>query len=577
MKSVYKLALCLAVSIMGRCAVAQNSYVTTTLVANDASYSPLVMVDPLLINGWGITLRPPGAGGHFWISNSGSGTTTTYVGDVHRPDGSFQSLFQDSLTVVNIPQGEGVVENGIHYIWDSQPTGQVYNYSPTDFVVSGEGITAASKFIFVNADGTISGWTERRDEQNVLHRQTQSVITVDNSSQSNGEILYYTGCAVTDFPQNNRLYVTNTQFERIEMYDHNWNRMPLPPLAFRYPIDQPISGVAYIPWNIQYFRTGPNNEGRLWVTYIIAEDPWEEDPLYGAVGEFDLEGNFIRGLTSIGDSSPIPSNELKAPWGLAVAPSNFGPFSNSMLVANFSDGTIAAFNLQTNQFIDYLRDATGEVLAIDGIWGMVFGNGVALGDSDALYWAAGPNNEQDGAFGTIRFTPSVCPSIRAEQQPASVNVVSGTTAHFTIDVPSPVRCSYAWQVLNAEQQWVQLFDGDVPGVGLVTGSTAASLTIANPRQDVSFRVAISNDCGSVVSASAQLDVSGCDSIDFNSDGSLFDPQDIDAFLSIFGEGPCVPATATCGDIDFNNDASVFDPCDIDSFLTVFGEGPCTSC
>jgi|GEM_PF-1428568 len=69
----------------------------------------------------------------------------------------------------------------------------------------------------------------------------------------------------------------------------------------------------------------------------------------------------------------------------------------------------------------------------------------------------------------------------------------------------------------------------------------------------------------------------CDSIDFNNDGSLFDPQDIEAFLSIYGEGPCIPITATCNDIDFNNDSSVFDPCDINSFLTVFGEGPCTLC
>ena len=71
--------------------------------------------------------------------------------------------------------------------------------------------------------------------------------------------------------------------------------------------------------------------------------------------------------------------------------------------------------------------------------------------------------------------------------------------------------------------------------------------------------------------------SGCDSIDFNNDTSLFDPQDIDAFLSVYSEGPCIPATATCNDIDFNNDGSLFDPCDIDSFLLVFSEGPCTLC
>ena len=69
----------------------------------------------------------------------------------------------------------------------------------------------------------------------------------------------------------------------------------------------------------------------------------------------------------------------------------------------------------------------------------------------------------------------------------------------------------------------------------------------------------------------------CDSIDFNNNGSFFDPEDIDAFLSVYGEGPCIPVTATCGDIDFNNDTSLYDPCDIDSFLLVFSEGPCTHC
>ncbi len=80
-----------------------------------------------------------------------------------------------------------------------------------------------------------------------------------------------------------------------------------------------------------------------------------------------------------------------------------------------------------------------------------------------------------------------------------------------------------------------------------------------------------------LSLSATLVGIGCDSIDFNNDTSFFDPQDIDAFLSVYSEGPCVPATATCNDIDFNNDGSLFDPCDIDDFLSVFSEGPCGTC
>jgi hypothetical protein len=89
-------------------------------------------------------------------------------------------------------------------------------------------------------------------------------------------------------------------------------------------------------------------------------------------------------------------------------------------------------------------------------------------------------------------------------------------------------------------------------------------------------------CGTVISAGALLTVGQtcpptCDSIDFNNDGSLFDPDDVDAFFSVFSEGPCIPATATCNDLDFNNDGSVFDPCDLDAFLLTFSEGPCTLC
>ena len=94
---------------------------------------------------------------------------------------------------------------------------------------------------------------------------------------------------------------------------------------------------------------------------------------------------------------------MNSPWGLAIAPRQFGPFSGSLLVANFGDGTIAAFELESGKFLDYLRDRTGAPLSIDGIWGLAFGNGVSLGDADSLYFTAGPNNEQDGAFGRVRY------------------------------------------------------------------------------------------------------------------------------------------------------------------------------
>src|SRR5262249_12226097 len=101
------------------------------------------------------------------------------------------------------------------------------------------------------------------------------------------------------------------------------------------------------------------------------------------------------------------NGRLNSPWGMAIAPENFGPFSGALLVANFGDGTIAAFNRRTGAFQDYLRDESGHPITIDGVWGLVFGNGVSLGDEDSLYFTAGPNEEQDGVFGRLRYSGPV--------------------------------------------------------------------------------------------------------------------------------------------------------------------------
>jgi uncharacterized protein (TIGR03118 family) len=96
---------------------------------------------------------------------------------------------------------------------------------------------------------------------------------------------------------------------------------------------------------------------------------------------------------------------LDAPWGVAIAPAGFGTFGGDLLVANFGDGTISAFDLATGAYIDNLRDAAGNEISIDGIWGLTFGNGVSLGDANALYFTAGPNGEEDGLFGRVTVAP----------------------------------------------------------------------------------------------------------------------------------------------------------------------------
>lgn len=552
-------AACTLGALLAAPSLAQNTYIDTVLAANNESYRPLNLVDPLLGNGWGIAIRPPGAGGHFWISNGSTGTTTTYVGDVHTPKG-FIPLHQDELKSVDIPIGSGKLFDGRPVTPISIPTGQVFNHSPTDFVVSGEGITAASKFIFVQGDGTISGWTEKRDENNVLRRQTRSVIQVDISHLYDDERLLYTGCAVTDFPKDNFLFVTNWTGERVEKYDHNWQRVPIPEGRFSLPKE----GETWRAWNIQYFHTGPKGEGRLWVTFNRAEDPWEEYPEFGAVAEFDLEGNMTRRFTQTMDTDHYADSELRDPWGLAIAPANFGPFSNMMLVANFGDGTIAAFDLKANKFVDFLRDAKGEPIIVDGIWGLTFGNGVALGDTNALYYAAGPNVETDGTFGTIRFLPDTCPVIASRSDSVSV-CTTGGKAKFSVNAAGPTHQTYQWQVESAPGTWTSIADGEMPGVGVASGTTTPTLTIMSITRGSAFRCVVSNPCGSATSQPTHLvfDGAACCPGDANRD-RLINAADVLGMLGAMGSK--VPAGSGS---DFNTDG-VIDQQDLEALLNHFG-------
>jgi hypothetical protein len=136
--------------------------------------------------------------------------------------------------------------------------------------------------------------------------------------------------------------------------------------------------------------------------------------------------------------------------------------------------------------------------------------------------------------------------------------------------------NYVWR-----RAGLPLANGTLPSGALVSGANSATLSISGitASEAGQYDCVITNPCGTATTIAVSLSVPNpcCDSIDYNNDSSFFDPTDIDAFLSVFSEGPCIPPDATCNDIDFNNDGSFFDPCDIDSFLLVFSEGPCTVC
>jgi len=379
-----------------------NSYARKVLVANRPELAEGGLVDPHMVNAWGLALRPPGAGGHFWISNAGNLSTSTYIGDANGV-----ALHQDGLTLVYLAGPVTSYEDGLANV-----TGQVYNAAsdvpgqPVEFPVSGpasdwstgkavsSGITAGSaKFVFVTTDGTIHAW--RATTKEAMNR---AVLIKDYTDQGPDQIKdlprrpAFTGVAMSTAPhQRNRLFVADFQNGTIRVFDDRWTDTTTT-VPFARPANVPAE---FSPYNIQAFN------GRLYVTFAVLDRDRDEPgaalpgPGSGRVAVYDVDGHLVQSFAD--------AEHLNAPWGMAIAPQNFGAMSGSLLVANFGDGTIAGFDPSTGAFKDYLRDAKQRPVVIDKVWGLAFGNGVSLGDADSLYFTAGPNFEQDGIFGRLRY------------------------------------------------------------------------------------------------------------------------------------------------------------------------------
>lgn len=389
-------------------AKAGNRFDQTVLVANRPEYKPTAFVDEGLINPWGIALRPPGKGGHIWVSNAGHASTTLYIGDANG-----QPLHQDGLKIVPIDGPRYSYEDGL-----SNVTGQVYNAAsdvpgqpvefpvkgPTSNLTSGKPVpmgvlSGAAKFVFVTTDGTINAWRAGTAES-----MDTAVIVKDFSDRGKDydpelrPFPAFTGVAMTtdSFRKDaegkahadNRLYVTDFQHGRIRSFNNRWEEIT-DKIAFAEPPDLPD---GYNPYNIQWLGD------KLCVTYAVlavgADDPAEDLPGEGngRIAFFDRDGRLLSTVTDAG--------KLNSPWGVCIAPAGFGEFGGDLLVANFGDGTIAAYR-PNGEFHDYLRDRQEQPISIEGIWGIVFGNGVSLGDAMSLYFTAGPNIEQDGIFGRL--------------------------------------------------------------------------------------------------------------------------------------------------------------------------------
>jgi uncharacterized protein (TIGR03118 family) len=314
-------------------------------------------MDPNLVNPWGIAFNPFGP---VWIANNGSGSSTLYNGA-----GVPQAL------VVTIPPAAGAASGN--------PTGIVFNGSG-GFVVTQGASSGPAKFIFATEDGVIAGWSPTVDA-------THAILVKDNSAATGA---VYKGLALGAGGGGSLLYATDFHNNKIDVWDSNFAAAVLPAGAFTDPAIPP----GFAPFGIQAIN------GNIYVTYA-KQDAVQHDDVkgkrFGYVNVFDPNGKLLDRVASRG--------ALNAPWGLALAPAGFGAFSNSLLVGNFGDGHINAYDIATGESLGQLRGMDGHPITIDGLWGIAFGNGFVGQPVNTLFFTAGLNGEADGLYGRLDAMP----------------------------------------------------------------------------------------------------------------------------------------------------------------------------
>lgn len=327
---------------------APNSYQVHNLVSDGGV--PAGHRDDHLKNGWGVAFNPTGFA---WVADNGTGKATLYDGN-----GVPQSLVVTIPSATATPSAVG------------NPTGIVFNAS-SDFVVSANGVSGPSRFIFVSEDGMVSGWAPNVDGTHAL----RAWVNPD---------AVYKGVALAGNGDGLFLYAADFRGRKIDVYDRSF-RPAASPGGF---VDHEIPA-DYGPFNVM------NIQGNVYVTYA-KKKPGSDDELagpgFGFVDVYDADGNLLRRLARHGT--------LNAPWGVALAPTGFGRFSNRVLIGNFGDGAISAYDPHTGKFAGQLRGG-GKLLKVDGLWGIAFGNGVQKQPTDTLFFAAGPNEEKNGVYGRI--------------------------------------------------------------------------------------------------------------------------------------------------------------------------------
>jgi uncharacterized protein (TIGR03118 family) len=315
------------------------------LVTDDQSAHPAQITDTGLVNAWGMSFSPTGP---FVVSSNEAGTSPLY-----KVDPLTQTTTQLGLTI-SIPGAVNV-------------TGQVFNGNASSF--------NGDVFLFVSEDGKVSGWRGALG------------TTAETLAITSGGI--YTGAAISTIAGHSYLYAADFHDGTITAFKGDPAAPSLPGI-----FTDPGLPSGYAPFNVQ------NLGGSLYVNYAV-QDAAKEEEVKGAgagvVDKFDLQGNFLGRVATGGT--------LNAPWGLAIAPSSFGAMAGSLLVGNFGDGRINAFDATTHAFLGQVLGAGNQPLSIDGLRAISPGNDGNAGNSQLLYFTAGPDVERHGLFGVLTPVP----------------------------------------------------------------------------------------------------------------------------------------------------------------------------
>ena len=340
--------------------IAARSYVQSNLVSDLPGLA--MHTDPNLRNPWGTSVGP---GSPIWVSDNAAGVTTLYDGA-----GNARPL----VVTIAAPPSAGADAVGT-------PTGQAFStFDPTssDFVISKDGVSGPAFFVFATEDGTIEGWNPNVDP-------THAVIAVDRSTatDSAGDVgAIYKGLALVSTAAGKFLYASNFRFGTVDVFDSHFNLVN--------SFTDPTIPAGFAPFGIH------NIGGNLFVTFAKQDSAKHDDvarPGNGFVDVFSPKGDLLQRLVSRG--------KLDSPWAVTMAPSTFGVFGGDILVGNFGDGRVNAYDPTTGEHLGQLMSPVGGPITIDGLWGLRFAPATPAAGPNTLFFTAGLNHEADGLFGAI--------------------------------------------------------------------------------------------------------------------------------------------------------------------------------